>query len=88
MKIRDNVIFRFEPNYKSGVLFIFDLDKYKTYEGGKNEYIILNYIEQNDQCTVDQIIKSLEEIYQIDNYNFEQIHAYIYQLNMLGIIEL
>lgn len=56
MKISKNILVRYESGIKGGKLFIFDLKRYKVYEGNCLEYLVLNGIKNND------MIQDIEKI--------------------------
>jgi len=65
MCIGDNIIFRYEENFKNGTLFIFDISQYRTYEGGKIEYCVLKNIRNG--ASLDEIIHTVENEFQIED---------------------
>lgn len=84
MKISKNILFRYESGIKGGKLFIFDLNRYKVYEGNYLEYLVLNGIKNNDM--IQDIEKKIANTCQINNLE-DKIRQFLVSLQKLGVLE-
>lgn len=61
MKIKNNILYRYESKMDNGVLFIFDIEKYKVYKGSILEYYLLSLVHQglNQDDIIDKFSSDL-----------------------------
>lgn len=84
MKIKENVLYRYESKIDGGTLFIFDLQNYKRYKGKKIEYLVLKYIDEG--LSIETIIEKISKEFSIDSVDY-QISTLIDKYIDKGLIE-
>lgn len=67
MRIKTNILYRYESQIEGGTLFIFDLNNYKRYKGKKIEYIILEYISQG--LSLEEIVTQISNTFSFNDIN-------------------
>lgn len=65
MVISNNILFRYESKIDGGKLFIFDIEKYKVFNGGIVEYKILKYIQNS--YDIEKIVDEIQKEFHINN---------------------